>query len=91
MNKHTLKIYPGSYLPPAAVFHVCTTKKMPCIDQSESVCSLCATPIFFSDKVPDNLKKICVPCWLDYAKTHDTESVGNVNSLTKAVLAGKRN
>lgn len=91
MGKHTLKIYSGSYLPPTATFHVCTTKPMPSMGQSESVCSLCGNRIFFSDKVPDNLKKICVPCWLNYAKTHDTESVGNVNSLIKAHLADKRN
>jgi len=87
-----MTIYPGSFLPANATHHVCTTHPIPTGDQKESVCSQCGTKIYFSDEVPARLKKICVECYQHILeKDPQVESVGNVNSITKAHLAHKRN
>lgn len=85
-----LKIYPGSHVPADARFQVCTSQPVSGSSNHESVCFKCKQPVYFSDHHPD-LTKICIPCFLNYAKTHETESVANMDSLVKAVLSGKRN
>lgn len=92
MGNHILKIYSGSYLPPNATHHVCTTHPVPGGGNFESVCATCGNPIFFQDQILPNLKKICIPCYFQKIKAGEVvESVGNVDSIIKAILAGKQN
>jgi hypothetical protein len=80
---HKIKIFPGSHLPANAQYQICT-------NHTESVCSQCGGPVFFADNHP-NLVKICIPCYLKFAQTHGVETIGTMDSLSKASLVPRRN
>ena len=91
MNQPDIKLYPGSYIPDNATHHVCTTEPKPGGSNHEGVCATCGAKLFFQDEVPPKLIKICWDCYEKLAQTKEVESVGNVDSLTKAVLRHLRN
>lgn len=92
MLKHQVKVFPGSFLPANATHHVCSSQPMPCGADFKGTCAVCGGPVFFQDKVPDKLIKICTGCYLKLiASDPKTTSVANVDSITKFILAGQRN
>jgi hypothetical protein len=87
---HKIKTFPGSHLPANAKYQVCSNHPCVGLANTKGVCSQCHGPVYFADNHP-TLAKICTPCFLKFAQTHEVESVSNLDSLTKAGLVTRRN
>lgn len=86
-----LKIYAGSHIPADTAYQVCTLHAVEGVQNFQSLCSKCGKPIWFSDDRHPGLAKICIPCFLNFAKIHPVETIGTADAIVKSILVPKRN